>query len=128
MHVPNQNPRSREVPDSQAWPRSPTPRLNTEPKERMLPKYKVAFDIDPHGRAPASHFTTDDPVTCEGFLADLLERKVHIGEILHDGVPLGPKEFDGMIRTAVLLLASRHVCAALRISTDEAHVRFGLPA
>jgi hypothetical protein len=94
----------------------------------MLPKYKVNFDVDPHGRAPMAHFTTEDPVTCEAFLADLLERRVHIREILHDGTALSPREFDAMIRTALGLLASRHVCAALKITTEEAHVRFGLPA
>ena len=28
----------------------------------MLSKYKVTYDIDQHGKLPASHFTTDDPV------------------------------------------------------------------
>jgi hypothetical protein len=94
----------------------------------MIAKYKVGFDVDPHGRAPASHFSTDDPVTCIQFLADLLERKVHLREILHEGVALEPKEFDALIHSAALQLTSRHVCASLKISTEEAHVRFGLPA
>lgn len=94
----------------------------------MLPKCKVTYDIDPHGRMPASHFTTDDPVTCENFLTDLLDRRLHIREIAHEGVPLPPKLFDGMIRSAALQLASHHVCASLKISSDDAHVRFGLPS
>lgn len=94
----------------------------------MIAKYKVSFDVDPHGRAPASHFSTDDPITCQQFLADLLERKVHIREILHEGVALLPKEFDAMLHSALLQLASRHICASLRITSEEAHVRFGLPA
>jgi hypothetical protein len=94
----------------------------------MLPKYKVTYDIDPHGRMPASHFTTDDPVTCESFLTDLLDRRLHIREISHEGVALPPKQFDEMIRSAVLQLASHHVCTSLKISSDDAHVRFGLPS
>ena len=95
----------------------------SNPLPIMLPKYKVTYDIDQHGKMPASHFTTDDPVTCETFLTDLLYR-----EIAHEGVALPPKQFDEMVRSAVLQLASRHVCTSLKISTDEAHVRFGLPA
>jgi hypothetical protein len=94
----------------------------------MFPKYKVTFDVDPHGHATPSHFTTDDPVTCQEFLADLLERKVHIRGILHDGVALEGRAFDGMIHAALQQVASRHVCASVRISADEAHARFGLPA
>lgn len=100
----------------------------SNPLPIMLPKYKVTYDIDQHGKLPASHFTTDDPVTCETFLTDLLDRKLHIREIAHEGVALPPKQFDEMVRSAVLQLASRHVCTSLKISTDEAHVRFGLPA
>lgn len=94
----------------------------------MLPKYKVTYDIDQRGRMPASHFTTDDPVSCETFLTDLLDRKMHIREITHEGVALSPVQFDAMVRLAALQLASRHVCSSLRISTDDAHLRFGLPA
>ena len=84
----------------------------------MLPKYKVTYDIDQHGKMPASHFTTDDPVTCETFLADLMDRNLHIREIAHEGVALPSHQFDAMIRSAVLQLASRHVCTSLKISTD----------
>ena len=94
----------------------------------MLSKYKVTYDIDPHGKMPASHFTTDDPIACEAFLTDLLDRKLHIREIAHEGVALPPKQSDEMLRSAVLQLASHHVCASLKISSDEAHVRFGLPS
>ena len=94
----------------------------------MLPTYKVTYDIDQHGQMPASHVTTDDPVTCETFLVDLLDRNLHIREIAHEGVALPDRQFDAMIRSAVLQLASRHVCSSLKISTDDAHVRFGLPA
>ena len=106
-----------------------TPSTSTSnPPSPMLPKYKVNFDVDPHGRAPSSHFTTNDPVTCQEFLADLLERKVRIREIQHEGVALEAREFDALVRSALLQLAVRHVCASLHISSDEAHVRFGLPA
>ena len=94
----------------------------------MLSKYKVTYDIDPHGKMPASHFITDDPIACETFLTDLLDRKLHIRDIAHEGVALPPKQFDEMLRSAVLQLASHHVCASLKISSDEAHVRFGLPS
>jgi hypothetical protein len=43
-------------------------------------------------------------------------------------VPLAPKEFDAMIRTALRIQASRIACEALRIGPEEAHARFGLPA
>lgn len=102
--------------------------MNRNPSSTMLPKYKVTYDIDPHGKMPASHFTTDDPVACETFLTDLLDRRLHIREIAHEGVALPPKQFDGMIRSAVLQLASHHVCTSLKISSDDAHVRFGLPS
>lgn len=108
--------------------RDPTGLTPYNPPFSMLPKYKVTYHIDPHGRMPASHFTTDDPVTCENFLTDLLDRRLHIQDIAHEGVPLPPKLFDGMIRSAALQLASHHVCASLKISSDDAHVRFGLPS
>lgn len=98
------------------------------PSSTMLSKYKVTYDIDPHGKMPASHFITDDPIACETFLTDLLDRKLHIREIAHEGVALPPKQSDEMLRSAVLQLASHHVCASLKISSDEAHVRFGLPS
>jgi hypothetical protein len=94
----------------------------------MLPKYKVNFDWGPHHGATGAHFSTDDPVAFESFLADLLERRLRIHEIIHDGVQLPAHQSDAMIRTAAGILASRHVCGALAINSEEAHARFGLPA
>ena len=94
----------------------------------MIPKYKVNFDWGARHPAAPSHYSTDDPVAFETFLADLLERGLRIGEILHDGVAVSPHQADALIRTAAGILASRHVCASLGIGTEEAHARFGLPA
>ncbi|HTI72745.1 MAG TPA: hypothetical protein VMF06_22420 [Candidatus Limnocylindria bacterium] len=94
----------------------------------MLPKYKITFDWGTHHAAQGAHVTTDDPVACETFLADLLERKLRIQQILHEGVALPPHQADALIRTAAGILASRHVCASLGINSEEAHARFGLPA
>ena len=108
--------------------RGPPGLTSCNPSSTMLSKYKVTYDIDPHGKMPASHFITDDPIACETFLTDLLDRKLHIRDIAHEGVALPPKQFDEMLRSAVLQLASHHVCASLKISSDDAHVRFGLPS
>ena len=73
---------------------------------------------------PYQHYT-DDPVTCQEFLTELLERGCRIKAIRHEGVALPKADFDRMIKTAGGMLASRSICAALGISPEEEHFRFG---
>ena len=40
----------------------------------MIPKYNVEYTVDLGRHAHTSHYTTDDPVACEQFLTELLER------------------------------------------------------
>lgn len=94
----------------------------------MLAKYNIEYTVPFKRHAQTHHYLTDDPVACEQFLFELLERKFQIGSIRHDGVELPQVEFDKMIKTAAGILASKHICAALDIDSVEAHHRFGSPA
>lgn len=93
----------------------------------MLAKYRIVFDVDPHHRAAPAQFTTDDPVAAEALVADLIERRQRIREILHEGVALEGKAFDHLVRLGAQLVASRHLQAAFGISGAEVNARFGLP-
>lgn len=94
----------------------------------MLAKYKIEFGVPFRNHVQHSHHETDDPVACEDFLSQLLERGFPILEIMHDGVVLPRNEFDRMIKAATNLLASRHICASLNIKGEEEHFRFGFAA
>jgi len=94
----------------------------------MLAKYKIDYGIQFHNREQAHHYITNDPVTCEETLAKLLEHGFSIKAILHEGVELPRNEFDRMIKTAIGMLASNHLCRSLGIDKVEAHHRFGVPA
>jgi hypothetical protein len=94
----------------------------------MLSKYKIEYAISFQGHAQDHHYLTDDPVVCEQVLSGLLERGMRIKHISHDGVELPRPESDRLIKTAVGMLATRHLCASLGIDTIEAHHRFGSPA
>lgn len=94
----------------------------------MLAKYRIVFDVDPHHRAAPAQFTTDDPVAAEAFVADLIERRQRIREILHEGVALAGKEFDHLVKLGAQMVASRHLQATFGISGAEVNARFGLPA
>ena len=94
----------------------------------MIAKYKIEYGIKFQGHTQNHDYHTDDPVTCEQFLSELLERGFQIGGIYHDGVELPKNESDKMIKTAAGILATRHLCAALGIDTVEANHRFGSPA
>jgi hypothetical protein len=94
----------------------------------MLAKYTVEYGIQFRKQSPTYHFTTDDPVACEEFLTELLERSFHITEIKHEGVALARAEFDKLVKNAAAMLASRHICAALRIKPEEEKFRFGFAA
>ena len=94
----------------------------------MIPKYTIEYQIQFRRHAQTSHFATDDPVACEQFLIELLERGFRVLEIKHEGVPLARSEFDKMLRTAASMLASKHLCASLGMKPEEEHFRFGFAA
>ena len=94
----------------------------------MLPKYTVDYSIQFRRQAHTYHYSTDDPVACEEFLSELLERGFHIIDVKHEGVALDRPDFDRMLRSAAALLASRHLCASLRIKPEEEKFRFGFAA
>lgn len=78
--------------------------------------------------AQAARFTTDDPVTCEEALEELLEKEFAVKAIKHEGVELSPLDFDRMVRNAASLMASRKVCSSLGIKPEEEQFRFGFSA
>ncbi len=94
----------------------------------MLAKYNIEYAVPFKRHDQPHHHITDDPVACEEFLTELLERGFKITNILHDGVALPKAEFDGMIKMAAGVLAKRHICRSLGIDTVAAHDRFGSPA
>lgn len=94
----------------------------------MLPKYTVEYGIQFKRSSPTYHYSTDDPVSCEEFLTELLERQFHIIDVKHEGVPMNRPEFDKLVRNAAAMLASRHLCASLRIKPEEERFRFGFAA
>lgn len=94
----------------------------------MLAKYKVEYAI-PFKRHDEPHqYLTNDPVACEEFLTELLERGFKIKAILHDGAALPTADFDKLIKTAAGMLAANHLCKSLGVDRAEAHHRFGSPA
>jgi len=94
----------------------------------MLPKYTVEFTTEFRKHAQTNRYATDDPVACEEFVEELLERGFKIEAIKHDGVDLPKHEFDRIIKTAAGLLASKHICASLEIKPEEERFRFGFTA
>jgi hypothetical protein len=94
----------------------------------MLPKYSVEYCAQLRGHAQAGHFTTDDPIACEEFVEELLERGFGIKAIKHEGLDLNPKEFDRLVKKAAGILASKTICASLGIKPEEEKYRFGFAA
>ena len=94
----------------------------------MLPKYIVEYSTQFRKHAQTNHYSTDDPVTCEEFVEELLERGFAINSIKHDGLDLPKHEFDRIIKTAAGMMASKRICASLGIKADEEKYRFGLAA
>ena len=94
----------------------------------MIPKYNVEYTVDLARHAHTSHYTTDDPVACEQFLTELLERGHRIRGIHHDGVELPKVDSDKMIKTAASMLAAKRICLSLGIKAEEEHYRFGFTA
>jgi hypothetical protein len=92
----------------------------------MIPKYTVEYRIKFSKHIQSLHYGTDDPVACEEFVLDLLERGFRIDAINHEGVPLSKHDFDRMLKTAAGMLAARHLCLSLGIDADEEKYRFGI--
>ena len=91
----------------------------------MLAKYNIEYVIPFRRNAEVFHYRSDDPVACEAFLSELLERGCFIKVIRHEGVEMAKPDSDKMIQVAAGMLASRVICASLGISQEEAHYRFG---
>jgi len=94
----------------------------------MLAKYKIEYSVPFTRHAEHLHYLTNDPVACEEFLGELLEKRFKIRDVFHEGVELPRVDFDRMIKTAAGVLTTKHICAALDIDSVEARHRFGSPA
>jgi hypothetical protein len=94
----------------------------------MLPKYTVEYSAGFRRQVPNHHYSTDDPVACEEFVSELLERGYRIAAIKHEGVDLPRADFDRMVKTGGSLLAARHICRSLGIKGEEERHRFGFTA
>lgn len=94
----------------------------------MLPKYTIEFAVPFHKNMSASHYSTDDPVACEQFVQELLERGLAIRGIKHEGLDLPKVDFDRVVKTAAGMLASKRICTSLGIKPDEERYRFGFAA
>ena len=91
----------------------------------MLPKYTVEFTAQFKKHAQMNHYSTDDPVACEEFVEELLERGFVVRAIKHEGVELPKKDSDRIVKTAAGMLASKRICASLGIKPEEEKFRFG---
>lgn len=94
----------------------------------MIPKYTIEFAVPFAKQAQPHHYSTDDPVTCEEFTEELLERGFPIHAIKHEGVNLPKHEFDRIVKTAASMMTAKHICSSLAIKPDEERFRFGFTA
>ncbi|MBI5802864.1 MAG: hypothetical protein HZA92_19350 [Verrucomicrobia bacterium] len=94
----------------------------------MLPKYSVEYTTQFRRHAHTNHYATDDPVACQEFVEELLERGSGIHAIKHEGLELPRPDFDRIVKTAAAMLAAKHVCASLGIKPEEEKFRFGFTA
>lgn len=94
----------------------------------MISAYTVEYTTGLRKHVQPNHYHTDDPVACEEFVEELLERGYPIRSIKHQGVELDKPEFDRLVKTAAGMLASRHICASLGIKPEEEKYRFGFAA
>ena len=94
----------------------------------MIPKYTVEYRTQSHKTAPRHHHSTDDPVAFESFIQELLENRMPIQRMSHEGVELTRPEFDRMIKNAAMMLVSKFICASLDIKPEEERFRFGFAA
>jgi hypothetical protein len=94
----------------------------------MIPKYTIDYSVNFRKHTQGNRYSTDDPVACEDFLTELLERGFRITRIEHEGMPLEGKDFDKLIKAAAAALAAKHICASLHIKPEEERFRFGFAA
>lgn len=94
----------------------------------MIPKYTIEYTTPLGKHVPICHYSTDDPVACEEFVEELLERGFSIRGIKHEGLDLARPEFDRMVKNAAGMLASKHICTSLGIKPEEENFRFGFAA
>jgi hypothetical protein len=96
----------------------------------MLKKYTVEYSLSFRKHSPPEHhqFFTDDPVTCEQFIQDLLARGMGLHAIKHEGAELPRADFDRMVKIAAAEVASRLICTSLNIKPEEERHRFGFTA
>jgi len=94
----------------------------------MIPKYTVEYTVQFKRHAQTYHYSGDDPVACEEFLEEVLERGFHLKAIRHEGAEVPKADCDRMVKTAAGMLAAKRICASLGISTEEEHYRFGYSA
>jgi len=90
-----------------------------------MPKYTIEYAVPFKRSAEVHHYRSDDPVACEEFLEELLERGYRIKAIRHEGLDLPKPDADKMIKTAGGMLAAKAIRSSLGISTEEEHFRFG---
>ena len=90
----------------------------------MIPRYTIEYSVSNRNNHAPSHYGTDDPVACEEFLSELLERGLFLRGIKHEGVDLPREEFDRIVKTAAGLMAAKRVCASLQIKPEEERYRF----
>ena len=94
----------------------------------MIPKYTVEYAVNFRKHAQKGHYSTDDPITCEEFVEELLDRGYALETIKHEGVSLERPEFDKMVRAAASQLAARKIRASLGLKAEEERFRFGFAA
>lgn len=94
----------------------------------MIPKYTIEYTTQFRQHAQPNHYSTDDPVACEEFAEELLERGFSIRAIKHEGLDLPKHEFDRIIKTAAGMMTSKHICTSLDIKPEEEKFRFGFTA
>lgn len=94
----------------------------------MMSKYNIEYSLQFKRSPETYHYRSDDPVACEEFIEELLERGCRIQTILHEGIELPKQDFDKMIKIAAGMMAAKAIRSSLGISTEEEHYRFGFSA
>lgn len=94
----------------------------------MLPKYTIEYTARVREHSPVNHYGTDDPIACEEFLKELLERGFRVICVKHEGVDLPRNELDRLVKTAAAMGAAERICSSLGIKSEEEKYRFGFGA
>jgi hypothetical protein len=94
----------------------------------MIAKYHIEYEVELGRHLQTHHFQTDDPVSAEEFLSELLDRSLLITHIRHEGVDLERAPFDRMVKTAANMLMARKLQKCLKLTVEEERFRFGFAA